>query len=225
MPEINKPAVPTYWIAYSDGVRHVGVTMPGQVTTTGQPNFETNENVGELLSVIDAAGLADFNPLPAVGEWIERGQVYTYEGKSLIAFQSHDRTHFDPFDTPALFGKAKVAGAPWVQPLGSEDTYSLWAVVTHNGKEWRSNVPANVWEPGATGITQWNDITIATPSVQPWVQPIGSEDSYQIGNRVTHDNLNDGGNIWIYESKINANTTQPGRDGTLDRWWEPIEIV
>lgn len=60
---------------------------------------------------------------------------------------------------------------------------------------------------------------------QPWVMPTGAQDAFAIGDRVTHDNPNDGGNIWIYESKIAANTTEPGRDGTFDRWWEPISKV
>jgi hypothetical protein len=61
------------------------------------------------------------------------------------------------------------------------------------------------------------------PTVQPWVQPIGVQDAYALGARVTHDNPNDGSVIWIYESNISANTTEPGRDGTLDRWWQPIQ--
>lgn len=56
-----------------------------------------------------------------------------------------------------------------------------------------------------------------------WVQPTGGHDAYQTGDRVTHDNPNDSGAIWIYESKINANTTEPGRDGTFDRWWQPVQ--
>ena len=63
------------------------------------------------------------------------------------------------------------------------------------------------------------------PTVQPWVQPTGAFDAYPVGARVTHDNPNDGGAIWIYESKIPANTTEPGRDGTFDRWWQPISPV
>ena len=31
--------------------------------------------------------------------------------------------------------------------------------------------------------------------------------------------------IWIYESAIDANTTEPGRDGTFDRYWTPVEPV
>lgn len=67
-------------------------------------------------------------------------------------------------------------------------------------------------------------IEVAYPGqILPWVQP-GGQNSYNIPDRVTHDRPQDGGNIWVFESKINANTTEPGRDGTFDRWWLPVEL-
>ena len=67
---------------------------------------------------------------------------------------------------------------------------------------------------------------VAAPGVVPeWVQPTGAQDAYAVGDQVTHDNPQDGGNVWLYESKIEANTTEPGRDGTFDRYWLPVEAV
>ena len=67
---------------------------------------------------------------------------------------------------------------------------------------------------------------VAYPNqVLAWVQPTGAQDAFQIGDEVTHDNPNDGGNIWLFRSKINANTQEPGRDGTFNRWWEPINVI
>ena len=60
---------------------------------------------------------------------------------------------------------------------------------------------------------------------QLWVQPTGAQDAYQTGERVTHPNPNDGGTVWVYESTIDANTTEPGQDGTADRWWTPVEVA
>jgi hypothetical protein len=62
-------------------------------------------------------------------------------------------------------------------------------------------------------------------SVAAWVQPLGAQDAYALGERVTHDRPQMSGAIWVFESKINANTTEPGRDGTFDRWWLPVEAV
>jgi hypothetical protein len=46
-------------------------------------------------------------------------------------------------------------GAPsipaWVQPTGGHDAYQIDAVVTHNGKTWKSTVSNNVWAPGVYG--------------------------------------------------------------------------
>jgi hypothetical protein len=58
-----------------------------------------------------------------------------------------------------------------------------------------------------------------------WEQKAGAHDAYATGDRVTHDNPNDGGAIWVYESTYTGNTTEPGRDGTYDRYWTPIERV
>lgn len=46
----------------------------------------------------------------------------------------------------------------WVQPVGSVDAYPDEYIVEHDGAVWASNVAANVWEPGATGITQWDQL-------------------------------------------------------------------
>ena len=67
---------------------------------------------------------------------------------------------------------------------------------------------------------------VAAAGVVPeWVQPTGAQDAYAVGDQVTHDNPQDGGNVWMYESKIEANTTEPGRDSTFDRYWLPVEAV
>lgn len=39
----------------------------------------------------------------------------------------------------------------WVQPTGGHDAYAINAVVTHNGKTWKSTVNNNVWAPGVYG--------------------------------------------------------------------------
>jgi hypothetical protein len=53
-----------------------------------------------------------------------------------------------------------------------------------------------------------------------WVQPTGAQDAYPIGAIVTHVVAGRSETTW--ESKIAANTTTPGGDGTFDRWWAPV---
>ena len=88
---------------------------------------------------------------------------------------------------------------------------------THDGKTWESLVDFNVWTPPVG----WREVV--TEGYPAWIQPSSAADAYATGDLVTHDNPNDGGAIWVYESTIDANTAEPGRDGTLDRWWTPME--
>ena len=49
-------------------------------------------------------------------------------------------------------------GVPtWVQPLGASDAYNTGDVVLHDEKYWKSDVDANVWQPGVYG---WTETTI-----------------------------------------------------------------
>lgn len=86
----------------------------------------------------------------------------------------------------------------WVQPTGAHDVWLLNAEVTHNGKRWRSQHAANVWEPG---VSQWLDID-AVVVVGKWTQPTGAHDDYDIGARVTYK-----GKTW--RSTVNANVWAP----------------
>ena len=44
----------------------------------------------------------------------------------------------------------------WVQPIGAHDAYTQGATVSHNGKNWISDIDGNVWEPGVYG---WREVT------------------------------------------------------------------
>ena len=92
---------------------------------------------------------------------------------------------------------------PWVAPTGAHDAYLPGAIVKHNGKDWRNDLPAaNVWEPG-TQNAQWFDLTPPVSGPQPWVQPTGSHDAYAVGAIVTHK-----GQTWV--SNTAANVWEPG---------------
>lgn len=167
--EINKPVEPTYYRAHGPDAIHEGITDPGLVTTTGQPNLIYSADPAEFAGMVAISGSAIL-PMPATGNPVDRGIVYDFEGVVYVCVQSHIRTGDDPATIPALFTPARAQASPWVQPTGAQDAYG-------------------------------------------------------IGDRVTHDNPNDGGAIWLYESTIVGNTTEPGRDGTFDRWWTPIERI
>lgn len=95
-----------------------------------------------------------------------------------------------------------------------------------DGQTYQSLIDFNVWTQRQYP-EGWELVDEPEPTVDPWVQGggTGTAGSYNLNDEVTHDNPNDGGNIWLYRSNIPANTTEPGRDGTFDRWWAPINPV
>ena len=120
-------------------------------------------------------------------------------------------------------------GLPW------GTTYRVWTAgvayaigdkVTYNVTNYecvQAHTAERNWTPPKVPAL-WK-LVIDSNNPQPWVQPTGAQDAYDIGDQVTHDNPNDGGTIWVYESAIAANATEPGRDGTFDRWWTPIRAA
>ena len=81
------------------------------------------------------------------------------------------------------------------------------------------------WEPPIVPAL-WESIGYAPPKALPaaWVANGGTgvSGSYVAEALVSHPNPNQGNAVWVYRSKLAANTTEPGQDGTLDRWWEPV---
>ena len=111
----------------------------------------------------------------------------------------------------------------WDSPVA----YTVDEVVYYNGVLWRcvqAHTSQDDWAPEFVPalFTVYRNPTAAP---QPWVQPTGAQDAYSLGEEVTHPNPNAGGAVWVYLSAINANTTEPGADGTLDRYWTPINPV
>lgn len=95
-------------------------------------------------------------------------------------------------------------GEEWGQPQGAHDAYPKDWRVSHEGQDWISLVDANVWEPGQANWRQE-----AAPGEYPeWVQPVGSEDAYDIGDRVHYSSTG-----LDYESTLDANVWPPDVTG------------
>lgn len=98
-------------------------------------------------------------------EWDGGGKAYTVgervrsANKLYTCLQSH-KSQADWAPTAAVsLWSANLAAADrtdaeeiplWQQP-DSTNGYKTGAVVMHDGKQWKSLVDANVWEPGVTG--------------------------------------------------------------------------
>jgi len=99
-------------------------------------------------------------------------------------------------------------GEEWVQPLGAHDAYRADAVVTHEGKTWRSLIPFNVWTPP----NGWREVT-EDGAPPEFVPPSGAHDSYSAGDLVTFQGQ-------VYRSLIDGNTWSPA---DYPQGWQLIE--
>lgn len=104
----------------------------------------------------------------------------------------------DDIARSVLAASGQVVGGVWVQPTSATNAYPQGWTVTHDGKEWVSLTPANVWIPGQSG---WREV-VAEGSTPEWVQPTGSHDAYQTGDHITFEGAE-------YVSLIDANTWSP----------------
>lgn len=111
----------------------------------------------------------------------------------------HAEEQVDSLNRQVSEEMGRELGDPWTAPTGAVDAYAIGAVVEHNGAQWRSLIPGNVWEPGVSG---WREIA-ADEAVPPaYVPPTGSHDAYQKDDRVSWD-----GSIW--RSRIDGNVWTP----------------
>ena len=107
----------------------------------------------------------------------------------------------------------------WIQPQGSHDAYPLGYKVSHNNHHWISLVDANVWEPSEENPTLWEKQPDPEPEPEPeptypeWVQPVGSEDAYHLGDIVSH-------NEKLWKSLIDNNVWEPSE--SVPTLWEIV---
>ena len=107
-----------------------------------------------------------------------------------------------PIAPPSTYGGDDLN--PWRQPQGAHDAYPKGAWVSYDGGAWVSVVADNVWAPGESG---WRPAVAPGDDYPAWVQPTGSHDAYQQGDRVTHDGRN-------WESDIDSNVWEPPEQWT-----------
>ena len=114
----------------------------------------------------------------------------------------------DDIARSVLAAQGQVDGGVWVQPTDATNAYPKGWTVTHDGKEWVSLTPANVWEPGVSG---WREV-VEEGGVPEWVQPTGAHDAYQTGDHVMFEGAE-------YVSLIDGNTWSPT---AYPQGWEKI---
>lgn len=181
-----------------------GITNVGELT--GISNILDADTIwaeGDAEFLAAAQGnVTDYNPIPTVGEWCEAGVMYGYNNGIVICRQSHTRMNYTPEETPALwlFYQAESADAEWIV---GEQVY-VGTIRTYDGTKYvclQAHVTQVDWTPPAVLGVLWA-VYQSPEEYQPWVQPTGAHDAYNIGDRVTFN-----GHLW--ESVINANVWSP----------------
>jgi hypothetical protein len=144
-------------------------------------------------------GFDPAHPKRFAPDWSEAGQTQLPDGEWLYNTQGQYVFHSGKVWTNLLPNGSPNVWEPgvanwrqyqigtnytqWIQPSGSFDSYPVGFRVEHNGKEWESNTPANVWEPGATGITQWTDLN--PPSGNEWAAGV----AYVVNDEVLYNGV------------------------------------
>lgn len=102
-------------------------------------------------------------------EWVagasyEASQMVLVRGELYRCLRAHvSQAGWEPGAAPSLWarvlpGQQGTEPGEWEQPADATTAYAKGDRVTHGGKVWESTVGANVWEPGADGVTQWVEV-------------------------------------------------------------------
>ena len=157
--------------------------------------------------------VTNYDPLPDSG-WIEAGKIYSYSGKFVICRQGHERTIYPPEQTPALFAVYRDNADEVLDWVENENVYvgTRRKYLDKIYKCLQYHMTLSAWTPDKTPAL-WIEV-VDTPDYQPWKQPVGAHDAYQIGDRVTFN-----GHLW--ESLIDANVWSPA---TYAQSWKDLGI-
>lgn len=199
MPHVIAKERALYW-AVGEPIVATGITEITGATLTGLTMYSSADE-NEFLGLV-AGRAGDYAPLPAVGEWLEAGDIYGYGGGLIIVRQSHSRTIYAPEDTPALFSVYREDAADVLEWVPNERVEvgmrRVYDGVTYQVR--LAHTTQSDWTPPATPAL-WA-VVQEGPDCPDWVQPTGAHDAYNIGDCVTFEGQQ-------YVSKINANVWSP----------------
>ena len=117
---------------------------------------QTIENAAALQSDEQALENIYLYPSWKEGLSVKVDERYRYGETLYKCVQAHTtQADWTPDATPALWVVVSLDEWPvWVQPIGASDAYNKGDKVSHNEKNWISDVDANVWEPGVYGWSE-----------------------------------------------------------------------
>lgn len=116
------------------------------------PNVEITDGTTITFPAHASARSMDWTPQQ---EWFQNpimiGDRRTHAGKEWESL-----VNYNVWTPPIAWREVVVSGYPtWVQPTGAHDAYPLNFIVTHNGVNYRSTIPANTTVPGENVVFGW----------------------------------------------------------------------
>lgn len=137
----------------------------------------------EITTLDDLSALAD--PAAALAELdAQLSDLWQYRARLHVVATAAARA--DEAAAVVLDAMGLLDGRPWIQPTGAHNAYPVDRECVHGGRRWRSNTPANVWEPGVLpGL--WTDLGPAdgstpAPTAPAWVEGV----AYVVDQLVTY---------------------------------------
>lgn len=167
------------------------------------PEYDDNRWGGEPLSGSTelAAAITQTIPMPEIGELCEINNYYFYGGDILKCRQTHNRTIYNPKDTPALFSYFR-GSSDFIEWMPNEEVQVGWERI-YNSLRYRciqSHMTQASWTPDVVPAL-WMEVQ-EEGTLSEWVQPTGAQDAYNKGDMVIFEGS-------VYQSTLDANVWSP----------------
>ena len=122
--------------------------------------------------------IANVLPLPAIGELCLKNKLYAYNGEVIICIQEHNRTIYNPEDTPNLFNFYREGtDLEWqVNELVAKDDIRIYQGIKY--KALMGHTCIITWTPIATLGVLWGVV----PTTNAWAVGV----AYKVGDEVTY---------------------------------------
>ena len=187
------------------------VTLPGYEVLRAAEVDSANVDPGDWpeRAIAGDAGDGAFPPLPDSG-WLEQGEVYLYGEQAVIVRQSHNRTHYAPGDTPALFMVWRDSPDDVLDWVAGEQVF-VGTQRRYNGVLYecrQAHVTQSDWTPPATPAL-WAVVQEEPDEPEPTIPEWKAGVAYKVGDVVTYQGPQ-------YQCR-QAHTSQVG--------WEPPKVL
>ena len=184
-----------------------GTTRVGDATTIGQTlAVVSGEDENEFIGGVP---VDVWPPLPDSG-WLGAGDIYQWSEQAVMVRQSHNRTIYDPPDTPALFLVYRPDAGDVLDWVAGEQVY-VGTRRMYDGTEYeaiQAHVTQSDWTPPQVLGVLWS-VVVSTPE-------------WQAGVAYTGDNTAGAGNGDVVT--YNGSEYRCWQSHTSQIGWEPPNV-